>query len=83
MVLSEKSGSPLHDFLQDEFYLIDHWYRFEWHNRGSGHVHGFLWLKDTPSISQITDASKRQKNIDYFGRLVCMENQDASTSMLM
>ena len=29
------------------------WYRFEWQERGSGHVHGFLWLKDAPKADEI------------------------------
>ncbi|KAF5196427.1 hypothetical protein FRX31_013987 [Thalictrum thalictroides] len=37
-------------YLNDEFSVVDYWYRFEWQNRGSGHVHGFLWLKDSPNM---------------------------------
>lgn len=29
------------------------WYRYEWQDRGSGHIHGFLWLKDAPSSDEI------------------------------
>ena len=29
------------------------WYRFEWQERGSGHVHGFLWLNDAPKADDI------------------------------
>lgn len=29
------------------------WYRYEWQERGSGHVHGFLWLKDAPNVDEI------------------------------
>jgi len=36
-----------------EFKHVDHWYRFEWQHRGSGHVHGFLWLKDGPAIDEM------------------------------
>jgi ATP-dependent DNA helicase PIF1 len=31
-----------------EFEHTNHWYRYKWQHRGSGHVHGFLWLKDGP-----------------------------------
>lgn len=32
----------------------DHfWYRYEWQDRGSGHIHGFVWLKDAPDVSKI------------------------------
>ncbi|CAK5263583.1 unnamed protein product [Mycena citricolor] len=33
----------------------DFWYCYEWQERGSGHVHGFLWLNDAP----------RPKDIDW------------------
>jgi len=29
------------------------WYRYEWQERGSGHIHGFLWLKDAPYVNEI------------------------------
>jgi len=29
------------------------WYRYEWQERGSGHIHGFLWLKDAPDPDEI------------------------------
>jgi len=32
------------------FKFVDHWYRYEWQHRGSGHVHGFLWLADGPNL---------------------------------
>ena len=28
----------------------DFWYRYEWKVCGSGHIHGFLWLKDAPKV---------------------------------
>ena len=31
--------------LKKVFYMKDHWYRFKWQERGSGHIHRFLWLK--------------------------------------
>lgn len=30
-----------------------YWYRFEWQERGSGHIHGFLWLEDAPNADEI------------------------------
>lgn len=29
------------------------WYRYEWQERGSGHIHGFLWLNDAPNVEDI------------------------------
>ena len=33
--------------------VVDFWYRYEWQERGSGHIHGFLWLKDAPNPDDI------------------------------
>lgn len=29
------------------------WYRYEWQERGSGHIHGLCWLKDAPNPDEI------------------------------
>ena len=39
--------------LQPLFAVTDFWSRYEWQERGSGHVHGFLWLKDAPNPDDI------------------------------
>jgi hypothetical protein len=36
-----------------ESVVTDHWYRYKWQSRGSGHVHGFLWLSDAPDIDKL------------------------------
>jgi ATP-dependent DNA helicase PIF1 len=37
-----------------------YWYRYEWQERGSGHIHGFLWLKNAPNPNEIDwDHAKR------------------------
>lgn len=33
--------------------IHDFWYHYEWQERGSGHIHGFLWVKDTPDVEKI------------------------------
>lgn len=35
------------------FGVKDYWYRYEWQERGSGHVHGFLWLDGAPDVDKI------------------------------
>ena len=35
------------------FDYADFWYRYEWQHRGSGHVHGFLWLADGPDMGSM------------------------------
>lgn len=29
--------------------MVDFWYRFEWQEHDSVHIHGFLWLKESPN----------------------------------
>lgn len=66
-------------FLKKEFKVVDHWYRFEWQSRGSGHVHGFLWLEDRPDPSRIaTDEEVRRMICDYFDSIICTWNPDPS-----
>ena len=36
-----------------EMKVRDHWFMFEWQFRGSGHLHGFLWIDDAPTLSKI------------------------------
>lgn len=35
------------------------WYRHEWQGRGSGHVHGFFWLRNAPDVEKIVGTSSR------------------------
>ena len=35
------------------FKVKEFWYRYKWQQHGSGHVHGFLWLKDAPDPDDI------------------------------
>ena len=33
--------------------VTDHWHRFEWQARGSGHIHGFLWIEGCPVVDDL------------------------------
>jgi hypothetical protein len=35
------------------FRVKDFWYRYEWQERGSGHVHGFLWMDGGLNVDDI------------------------------
>ena len=37
--------------LGEKFDVSDNWYRFEWQSRGSGHIHGFLWIREAPEVA--------------------------------
>jgi hypothetical protein len=55
-----------------EFEYVEYWYRYEWQHRGSGHVHGFLWLKDGPNIDNVNfeNENERQQLAEFFSRKV-------------
>ena len=53
--------------------VADYWYRFEWQDRGSGHIHGFIWIKDMSAPSIITEES-RAKIAEYWSRYVTAIN---------
>ena len=42
-------------FLKPYLDIVDYWYRFEWQNRGSFHVHGLAWLRDPPDSQTSTE----------------------------
>jgi helitron helicase-like protein/uncharacterized protein DUF6570 len=54
------------EVIKKKFNVTDHWYRFEWQQRGSGHIHGFLWLADAPKPSVAT-AEFRDALAQYWG----------------
>lgn len=43
------------------------WYRYEWQERGSSHIHGFFWLLDGPRADEIDwEVLKRPDAIIYY-----------------
>ncbi|MCL7044102.1 hypothetical protein MKW94_009965, partial [Papaver nudicaule] len=70
------------EYLKKEFLVVDYWYRFEWQHRGSGHVHGFLWLRDAPDTSDIaTNEQVRRLTCEYFDKMICTWNPDPTFSV--
>ena len=63
------------------FGVIDYWYRFEWQNRGSPHVHGVLWLQNEPTFDyeNITPEDV-EKLINYFDKLCYVVNPQMDSS---
>ena len=55
-----------------EFEYDDYWYHYEWQFRGSGHVHGFLWLKDGPDLQamDLENPEHRGRLTEYFSTKV-------------
>ena len=61
------------DVLKKMFNFEDHWFRFEWQARGSGHIHGFLWIEGTPDVTDGEDAY-----LAYWGAKVFALNPDTN-----
>ena len=53
--LTIRFGKFFTEVLKRKFNLKHHWYRYEWQARGSGHLHGFLWIEDAPSVENLQD----------------------------
>ena len=52
----------------------DYWLRFEYQHRGSPHIHGVAWLRDSPdveSVLQANNTSMQAELIKYIDRTVC------------
>jgi hypothetical protein len=56
--------------------VVDHWWRFEWQHRGSSHIHGFLWLRDAPSVEnlKLDDDQSMHQFITFWEPLVSTWN---------
>jgi hypothetical protein len=54
----------------------DFWYRYEWQHRGSGHVHGFLWLENAPNVDELNlnDPDVQQLLCDFHDTYTCTNN---------
>ena len=64
------------EVLFPHFVVLDWWFRIEFQHRGSPHIHGFLWLDNAPSITNIETMSDEELQMvaDYFGDLVSATN---------
>ena len=50
------------DFLAPSLGVVHFWYRYEWQEQRSAHVHGFLWLKDAPNFDEINWGLLKDEN---------------------
>ena len=74
--LEERMTKYLKEVVGNLFTVTDSWYRYEWQSRGSGHVHGFLWIAEAPNIREIDRMTEeeRQKVISFFDGMVSAWN---------
>ncbi|KAK3911829.1 ATP-dependent DNA helicase [Frankliniella fusca] len=66
--------------LVPKFQVKDYWYRYEYQHRGTIHLHGLIWLADSPDINEV-DESKQAEIIKYFNNLVSCNNPDPNVTI--
>ena len=59
--------------LKPLFGYTDSWFRFEWQARGSGHMHGLIWLDDAPAMN-ISTEEKRLTFAEYWSHHISAVN---------
>jgi hypothetical protein len=66
-------------FLQHVIYpllgVTDHWFRYEWQHRGSGHAHCLFWTEQGPALDPSTD-QERATFAAYWGERITAWNPD-------
>ena len=64
------------EVVKPQLNVVDYWWRFEWQHRGSSHIHGFLWLRDAPSVEdlKISDDQSVRQFISFWDPLVSTWN---------
>jgi ATP-dependent DNA helicase PIF1 len=44
--------------LKEKFNMTDFWYRYEWQGRGSSHLHGLFWFKNSPTSKMLDPVTR-------------------------
>jgi ATP-dependent DNA helicase PIF1 len=55
--------------------VTDHWIRYEWQHRGSGHLHCLFWTESSPPLDPLTD-EQRATFAEYWGQRITAWNPD-------
>jgi hypothetical protein len=55
--------------------ITDHWNRYEWQDRGSGHLHCLFWIASAPPLNPSTD-EQRATFAEYWGERITAWNPD-------
>ncbi|KAJ1520349.1 hypothetical protein ONE63_004547 [Megalurothrips usitatus] len=67
--------------LTKHFQIDDYWYRFEFAHRGTIHLHGLLWMKNTPKSEDVANESVQKEIINFFDNIISCENPDPNIIM--
>jgi hypothetical protein len=68
-------------YIKVKFKVKDYWWRYEWQHRGSSHVHGFLWIKDAPSVDSLNTDNpvEMQEFIKFWDQHISTWHPETST----
>jgi hypothetical protein len=61
--------------LRPHLRITDHWIRYEWQHRGSGHLHCLFWTESGPPLDPLTD-EQRATFATYWGQRITAWNPD-------
>jgi hypothetical protein len=53
----------------------DHWFRYEWQVRGTGHIHCLVWIEKAPKMDMSTEES-RAEFARYWDEYITAQNPD-------
>jgi hypothetical protein len=60
--------------LAPHFRILDHWHRFEWQKRGSGHIHGLGWCDGAPDLTTEPAATRERMLVEFWTPLLSAIN---------
>lgn len=71
-----RSDYLMHEIIFDKLDVLDFYFRIEFQHRGSPHIHGFIWIRDAPTIIDIERMTDEEKSalIDYYKKLISVKN---------
>lgn len=55
--------------------FTDHWFRYEWQSRGSGHLHCLFWIPSAPPLDKLTGPDA-VRFAEYWGQRITANNPD-------
>ena len=76
------------DAFLDAFYkgvlgASDFWLRFEWQHRGSPHVHGLAWLRDSPNVEDLFSEADSVNTVTHMGTTTSEANDHVADGCIM
>lgn len=58
-----------------EHHVVDYYFRVEFQQRGSPHIHTLLWLKDAPSFSMDKSEENRRKCVEFADKFISCSSE--------